>query len=106
AGEADRCRRRAVELGVEERLHLLGHVPAAQLRDAYQVADAFVMPSRHEGFCIPVIEALSAGLPVVAARAGALSETVGSAGLTFTPDDAADLARQIRRVLATPVAAI
>ena len=57
------------------------------------------MPSRHEGFCIPIIEAQAAGLPVVAARAGALPETVGNAGLTFAPDDAEDLARQVRRVL-------
>src|SRR5205823_6135713 len=81
--EAERCRRRAAELDVADRLHLLGHVPAAQLRDAYGAADAFVMPSRHEGFCIPVMEALAAGMPVIAARAGALPETVGGAGLTF-----------------------
>src|SRR5205823_3998587 len=41
------------------------------------------------------------GLPVLAARAGALPETVGGAGLTFTPGDADDLARQARRVLAS-----
>jgi glycosyltransferase involved in cell wall biosynthesis len=42
---------------------------------------------------------MACGLPVVAARATALPETVGGAGLTFTPDDPADLARQLRRVL-------
>src|SRR5205085_11701151 len=44
-------------------------------------------------------EAMACGLPVVAARAGALPETAADAGLTFTPDDADDLARQVRRVL-------
>src|SRR5262249_38505002 len=58
------------------------------------------MPSIHEGFCLPVVEAMACGLPVIAARAGALPETVGDAGLTFTPDDAADLARQVKRLLA------
>jgi O-antigen biosynthesis protein len=97
--EANRCRTRATELGVADRLHFLGQVEADQLRDAYGSADVFVIPSVHEAFSLPVREAMACGLPVVAARAGALPEAVGSAGLTFTPDDPADLARQVRRVL-------
>jgi glycosyltransferase involved in cell wall biosynthesis len=97
--ERQRCRERAAHLGVADRLHFLGHVDERQLRDAYRDADVFVMPSMHEGFCIPVVEALACGTPVVAARAAALPETVGDAGLTFTPGDAADLARQVRRWL-------
>jgi glycosyltransferase involved in cell wall biosynthesis len=97
--EARCCRDRARELGVADRLHLLGHVSEAQLVDAYRSADVFVMPSVHEGFCVPVVEAMACGVPVVAARAAALPETVGAAGLMFTPDDAEDLVRQLRRVL-------
>src|SRR5262249_31217967 len=59
----------------------------------------FVMPSRHEGFCMPVLEAMAHGVPVIAARAGALPETIGNAGLSFTPDDPDDLAAKIRSVL-------
>jgi len=99
AAEAERCRELAGKLGLKERLHLLGHVRAQELRAWYRSADALAAPSVHEGFCLPVIEAMAVGLPVVAARAAALPETVGSAGLTFTPDDADDLARQLRRVL-------
>jgi glycosyltransferase involved in cell wall biosynthesis len=97
--EADACRRRADEWRVRDRLHILGKVSATELRDAYRSADVFVMPSVHEGFCLPVMEAMAAGVPVVAARAAALPETVGDAGLTFKPDDADDCARQILRVL-------
>jgi glycosyltransferase involved in cell wall biosynthesis len=97
------CRERAAALGIADRLHFLGHVDEPRLRAAYRSADLFVMPSQHEGFCIPAIEAMASGLPVVAARAGALPETVGDAGLTFEPNDAADLAWQMARVL-TPVA--
>jgi glycosyltransferase involved in cell wall biosynthesis len=97
--EAQRCRQRAAELGLDDRIHIFGHVRERQLLDAYRSADLFVMPSRHEGFCIPVLEAMACGLPVVAARAGALPETVAGAGLTFAVDDPDDLARQIRRVL-------
>jgi glycosyltransferase involved in cell wall biosynthesis len=98
--EADRCRQRARELGVTDRLHLLGHVGDDTLVEVYRSADVFVMPSRHEGFCIPVVEAMACGLPVVAARAAALPETVGGAGLLFTPDDPTELARQLRKVIA------
>jgi glycosyltransferase involved in cell wall biosynthesis len=97
--EARSCRETAVQLGVGDRLHILGQVGDQELLDAYRSADVFVMPSIHEGFCIPVVEAMACGVPVVAARAGALPETVGNAGLSFTPDDAEDLARQLRRVL-------
>lgn len=97
--EAERCRERAAELGVVDRVHLLGRVGNDQLRNLYRTSDVFVMPSRHEGFCVPIVEAMANGLPVIAARAGALPETVGDAGLTFVPDDADDLARQVRRIL-------
>lgn len=102
AAEAQRCRERARELGVADRLHLLGQLGDVELAAAYRSADVLVIPSRHEGFCVPVMEAMASGLPVVASRSAALPETVGDAGLTFAPDDAADLARQIRRVLPAP----
>ena len=100
--ERRRCEERAAALGLADRVHFLGQVNPDQLRAAYRGADVFVMPSRHEGFCLPVVEAMACGLPVVAARAGALPETVGVAGLTFHPDDADDLARQLGRVLDAP----
>jgi glycosyltransferase involved in cell wall biosynthesis len=97
--EGRRCLDRAGELGIADRLHLLGVVDDDALLDAYRSADAFVMPSIHEGFCIPVVEAMGCGLPVIAAGAGALPETLAGAGITFIPDDAEDLARQVNRVL-------
>lgn len=103
--EATRCSELAERLGVARRLHLLGRVTREELRDAYRSADVFVMPSRHEGCCLPVLEAMACGLPVVAARATALPETVADAGLSFVPDDVDDLVRQVRRVLQRPVAA-
>jgi glycosyltransferase involved in cell wall biosynthesis len=97
--EARRCRLLAAERGVTDRLHIVGRCTDQELPDIYRSADLLVMPSRHEGFCIPVIEAMACGLPVVAARATALPQTIGGAGLTFHPDDPADLARHVRRVL-------
>ena len=97
--EERRCRELAHRLGVGERVHFLGAVADDRLADCYRDADMLVMPSVHEGFCVPVLEAMASGLPVIAARATALPETVGDAGLTFVPGDAHDLALQIRRVL-------
>src|SRR5205814_2335627 len=74
--ELERCRQLAAERGIVERVHFLGHVSDAELADAYRSAHVFVMPSLHEGCCIPVLEAMAAGVPVVAARAAALPETI------------------------------
>ena len=102
SSERDRCRERAARLGIADRIHFLGRVDDVDLRDAYRDADVLVIPSIHEGFCIPIVEAMACGTPVVAARAAAAPETVGDAGLTFARDDAADLARQIERVFRPP----
>jgi glycosyltransferase involved in cell wall biosynthesis len=101
--EMQRCLDRAGELGVADRVHFRGQLPIERLQDAYRSADVLVMPSLHEGFCVPVVEAMASGLPVVAARSSALPETLGGAGLTFAPDDASDLAQKIDRVI-TPTA--
>ena len=99
AAEEARCKALAHRLGVAERLHFLGQLDDDELPRAYQCADVLVVPSLHEGFCVPVIEAMASGLPVIASRSAALPEAVGAAGLTFTPDDVEDLVRQLRRVL-------
>ena len=100
--ERQRCRERAARLGVSDRVHFLGHTDETGLRDAYRDADILVLPSVHEGFGIPAVEAMACGLPVVAARAAALPETVADAGLTFAADDSIDLARTISLVLDSP----
>ncbi|MCI0641178.1 MAG: glycosyltransferase [Gemmataceae bacterium] len=97
--EIARCNNLAESLSIAEQIQWLGAIRDEELAAAYKSADALVVPSLHEGFCIPILEAMACGLPVIAARAAALPETVGDAGLTFAPDDAEDLARQVRRVL-------
>ena len=65
----------------------LGYVPDSELAALYAGARAFVMPSLYEGFGLPCVEAMACGVPVIAARAGALPETVGDAGLLVDPRD-------------------
>jgi glycosyltransferase involved in cell wall biosynthesis len=93
------CREVAADCQVADRVHFLGAVDEATLRDCYRSADLLVLPSVHEGFCLPVIEAMACGLPVIAARAAALPETVCDTGLTFEPDNPGDLAQIVRRAL-------
>ena len=101
--ELERCLRLAESLGISYRVHVLGHVDEERLQACYAAADLFVMPSCHEGFCIPVLEAMAQNLPVIAAHAGALSETVGDAGVLFTPDDDAELAERMEKVLRSAI---
>ena len=73
-------------------LHRLGYVPDADLPGLYAGARALVMPSLYEGFGLPCLEAMACGTPVVAARAGALPETVADAALLVDPTDAGGFA--------------
>ena len=60
----------------------IGEASAADLATRYASSAAFVCTSDHEGFCVPVVEAMAFGLPVVALGTTAVPETVGDAGIT------------------------
>lgn len=62
---------------------MLGSVPHSELVEWYGRADVFLCLSEHEGFCVPVLEAMGAGLPVVAYSAAAVPETVGDAAVVI-----------------------
>lgn len=76
----------AAEAGLGDVLRRLGHVPDALLAGLYAGAEAFVLPSLHEGFGLTAVEAMACGTPVVAARAGALPDTCGGAARLVAPD--------------------
>ena len=75
----------AAEQGLDA-LTLLGHVDDADLPGLYAQAQAFVLPSLHEGFGLTAIEAMASGTPVVATTAGALPDTTGGAAHLVEPD--------------------
>jgi glycosyltransferase involved in cell wall biosynthesis len=81
------------------RVHRLGWVDPKDRRDLLAGAAAFAYPSLYEGFGIPPLEAMAAGTPVVAARAGAIPEIVGDAAELVDPHDADALAAALHRVL-------
>jgi glycosyltransferase involved in cell wall biosynthesis len=80
----------------------LGYVDDALLPGLYAGASAFVLPSRHEGFGLPCLEAMACGTPVVATAAGALPETCADAALLVDPGDAGALADAVLAALDDP----
>jgi glycosyltransferase involved in cell wall biosynthesis len=77
----------ADELGIREAVSFRGGISDADLVDGLSASDVLIMGSRHEGFGVPVIEAMTMGLPVVANQEGALPEIVGDAGLFVDATD-------------------
>jgi len=86
-------------LGLERAVHLTGSVPPEVLEAYYRSADVFVCASEHEGFCVPLIEAMGHGVPVVAYGSSAVPETVGTGGLVLGSKDPATFAAAVARVL-------
>ena len=76
------------KLGLGNRIHFLQGVPNTLLPAVYRQAEAFIYPSRYEGFGVPVIEAIQSGLPVVAATGSCLEEAGGPDSLYVDPGDA------------------
>ncbi len=70
-----------------DRFWFTGAVPDEDLGTFYRWADAYVSLSEHEGFCVPLVEAMAANVPILAYAAGAVPETLGGAGLLFAPKD-------------------
>jgi glycosyltransferase involved in cell wall biosynthesis len=77
----------------------LGYVDDAELARLYRGASAFLMPSRFEGFGIPVVEALASGTPVVASAHPSLDEASGEVAFRADPDRPEEIAAELRRAL-------
>lgn len=100
---ANALQQRIHALGLSERVRLCGEVDAEALAGYYAAADAFVLPSRFEGYGMAYAEALARGLPVLGTTAGAIPDTVpADAGLLVEPGSTTALTEALRRLLTEP----
>ena len=89
----------AAELGLADAVDVAGSVSPGELAAYYQAADVFVCVSEHEGFCVPLVEAMWNRVPVVAFASSAVPETLGEGGVLLADKDAATVAAAVDRVL-------
>ena len=84
-----------------QNVHLVGPLPQDELNACYKAADLFLCLSDHEGFCIPLLEAMTLDLPVLAYDAGAVAETMDGAGVLFREKRYDLIAETMGRVVAS-----
>jgi glycosyltransferase involved in cell wall biosynthesis len=92
-------RSRAEQLGVGDYLRVPGWLSAEELEGLYAAAACFVFPSLHEGFGLPVLEAMARGVPVACSGRGALLEVASEAALLFDPESELAITQAIQRLL-------
>jgi glycosyltransferase involved in cell wall biosynthesis len=86
-------------LGLADAVTFAGSLSAAELEAHWAAADVFVTASDHEGFCVPLVEAMGHGLPVVAYATAAIPETVADAGLLLSSKKPIAFAAAVHRVV-------
>ncbi|WP_313053414.1 glycosyltransferase [Atlantibacter hermannii] len=91
---------KAISFGLtKEEVVLTGYVSDEELLQLYNLCHAFVFPSWHEGFGLPVLEAMSCGIPVVTSNVSSLPEVINYQDALFDPFDINDIANKLERVL-------
>jgi L-malate glycosyltransferase len=84
---------------LDDRFIFTGHVPDDELAVYYRHAAVYISLSEHEGFCVPLVEAMAADVPILAYSAGAVPDTLAGAGVQFSPKDL-ELAAELLGTLA------
>ncbi len=83
----------------DKRIQLTGHLSRPELLSLVAHASALIMPSLYEGFGLPPLEAMAAGIPVAVSNAGSLPEVCGDAALYFDPLDVEDISKKLLMLL-------
>jgi len=94
----------AARLGIADRVITTGYVDERELQDLYQGSVALVLPSLYEGFGLPVLEAMTYGTPVLAARTSSIPEVLGDTGIYFDPRDEDSLIAALEDACRKPAA--
>lgn len=91
-------RRLAAELSIDQSVRFVGCLSDEEVRSLYESCSVYLCMSEHEGFCLPLIEAMHFGLPVIAFGSGAVPATVGTGGIVVTEKRHAELAELVGEV--------
>jgi glycosyltransferase involved in cell wall biosynthesis len=95
-------REHALRLGLADNTRFLNWVPNEELEGLYRASTCFVFPSLYEGFGLPVLEAMTRGVPVACSNRGALPEIADDAALMFDPEQPHSIAAAIETLLQDP----
>ncbi len=91
-------RQRIAEYGLNDRVRWINGASEGELKAAYVASHAFMLLSRHEGFCVPLVEAMAIGTPIVALETSAIPETLGGCGISWPTPDASLFAASLARL--------
>jgi L-malate glycosyltransferase len=91
-------KRLARELEVDDAVQFVGSLSDSEVRALYQGASVYICMSEHEGFCVPLIEAMHFGLPVIAFDSSAVADTVGTGGIIIQQKRHAEIAELVAKV--------
>lgn len=86
-------------LQLEDSVHFVGSVADSELKAFYQNSDLYLCASEHEGFCVPLLEAMHFALPIIAYQSSAIPETLRDAGILISEKRPAELAELMNLVL-------
>lgn len=86
------------QLDLKDRVQLLGFLPDRELPPYYRGATALIAPSLWEGFCLPALEAMACGCPVIGSTSGAFPEVVAEAGILVNPHDISGLTQALKQI--------
>lgn len=89
----------AEKFGVQDRVRVLGYVNDEQLATLYKHALFLAMPSLYEGFGLPLLEAMSRGIPVLTSNCASMPEVVGDAGILVAPNEVESISEGLLELL-------
>ncbi len=96
---AEQLKNLVSDLGLSGDVIFPGHISQKALHSYYNNADVFLCMSEHEGFCVPLLEAMRHGVPIIAYDSSAVTETLGNSGITIGKKDYAALAELVNIVV-------
>ncbi len=93
-----KLKKQALSLKLNKKVKFLRGISNEKLQLEYKKADLFITASFHEGFCIPIIESMSFGIPVIGSDSSAIPSTIGKGGVSFKTSNPADLKNKITQL--------